>query len=239
MVLAIAESDPYRPKAAAREAAEADAVTVMPDAPAAPRETRTAQTHPRPPTATLQPMTPAGPPVPELALSASAADLPDLGAAETAGVLPLDSSAASLRPAAGPSPVVTAASVPWPPIQAQLVAEIRHNEGTVELHLSPEELGKVQIDIRRDGDALTIGLTAERQDTLDLLRRNSDQLINDLRSSGQVSVNLSFGRWAGKEPPPPPDPTSAPTAIPEDQSQQNRPGLSGSYLPGQGLYLRI
>ncbi len=132
---------------------------------------------------------------------------------------------------------------PAPSPQAQIAEVVASGtSGTVELRLSPDELGQVRIDMRRDGDTLVVSVSAERQDTLDLLRRNADQLVQDLRASGQAGVSLSFGRWGGqgsggwegqaaamaaRSEAAAPDPALAPQAF-------VRPGV-----PSSGLYLRI
>jgi Flagellar hook-length control protein FliK len=65
----------------------------------------------------------------------------------------------------------------------------------VEVILSPEELGRVQMDFRADGDGIRVFLTAERPETLDLLRRHADQLASELRQAGYSGASLSFGQW--------------------------------------------
>ncbi len=66
-----------------------------------------------------------------------------------------------------------------------------------ELRLSPEELGSVRIEVTTDGDKVAMVVAAERQDTLDLLRRNADRLMADLREAGFARLDLSFGAWSG------------------------------------------
>ncbi len=69
----------------------------------------------------------------------------------------------------------------------------------VEVILSPEELGRVQIDFRSEGGSMRVVLTAERPDTLDLLRRHGDQLVAELRNAGFDGASLSFGQWGASE----------------------------------------
>lgn len=138
-------------------------------------------------------------------------------------------------------PLLPRTETPSP--QAQIVAAITTgSKQTVELLLSPEELGQVRIDMSHDAERLVVSISAERQETLDLLRRNADQLVLDLRMTGQGGVSLSFGRWAGASDHGPsygaatttdgeactPEPNVAPT----QSAMQPIP-------PRAGLYLRI
>lgn len=69
------------------------------------------------------------------------------------------------------------------------------------LTLSPEDLGRLRFEMTTTGDRLHITLFVERGDTMDLLRRNADQLLSDLRQSGFGQASLSFGNWSGRERP--------------------------------------
>ncbi|MEM9169263.1 MAG: flagellar hook-length control protein FliK [Pseudomonadota bacterium] len=63
----------------------------------------------------------------------------------------------------------------------------------VEVRLDPPELGKVRINLMLDRtDAVTAVVTAERGDTLDLLRRHADELVKELMRGGYASVDLDF-----------------------------------------------
>lgn len=68
--------------------------------------------------------------------------------------------------------------------------------GRIELTLTPENLGKLHFDFRPEGDSLSIILSAERPETLDLMRRHLPDLIAELRQLGLEPGNLSFGTWA-------------------------------------------
>ena len=72
-------------------------------------------------------------------------------------------------------------------------------DGPVELSLSPEELGKVKMTLSATDGAMTLVVTAERHDTLDLLRRNIDQLAQDFRDLGYDSLEFSFGQESPRQ----------------------------------------
>ena len=67
---------------------------------------------------------------------------------------------------------------------------------TTELTLTPEEMGKLRFEITTRDDQTTIRVFAERGETLDLLRRNADSLVNELRQMGLSHGSLSFGSWS-------------------------------------------
>ncbi len=83
---------------------------------------------------------------------------------------------------------------------AQITAQIlplatAAQSGPVELVLSPAELGNLRFEIHQRGEQLQIVLSAERPETLDLLRRNGEQLLSDFRNAGFTGASLSFGGW--------------------------------------------
>lgn len=90
-----------------------------------------------------------------------------------------------------------AASTPAPPSPAlqlsQAIIRSTPGSGQTELTLSPEELGKVQFGIRNIDGQLTIAITAERPETLTLLRRHAELLASDLAQSGMGDAALDFG----------------------------------------------
>ncbi len=106
------------------------------------------------------------------------------GLAQTAQVTP------SSQPAAA-----TAANA-----AAQLVAAIRTEAktGNIEVRLDPPEMGRVRINLSIEtADAVKAVLTVERPETLDHLRRNMSQFIDDLKMAGFASVDLEFSERSG------------------------------------------
>lgn len=115
-------------------------------------------------------------------------------------------------------------------------------ERGLELRLDPEELGKVSILMRTEGESLVVRVVAERPETLDLLRRHADQLLQDLRGSGFRDAQMAFGAAGqgpqgerrltagGQAPFPAEDAAILPATIP--------PAAFGP-VPGGGLNLRF
>lgn len=71
----------------------------------------------------------------------------------------------------------------------------------VEVRLDPPELGRVQIDIRFDDGAAAASVSADRPETLELLRRHADTLQRELTSAGFTGANVAFSdRRPGQQP---------------------------------------
>ncbi len=82
------------------------------------------------------------------------------------------------------------------PVVSQVIQMVmRLNiEGMVEVRLQPEELGRVRLAMTQFDAGVTVHITAERQDTLELLRRNIDMLESDLRDQGFENASFTFGQ---------------------------------------------
>ena len=102
-------------------------------------------------------------------------------------------------PPATPLPLVPLQS-PAPPalpaaVSPTLVDMVKSgNDGPLELALSPEELGRLTISIKHDGDFVRVTVIADRPETLDLMRRHAGDLVADLRQAGFSGASLSFGQ---------------------------------------------
>lgn len=158
------------------------------------------------------------------------ADLPSDPAAEGAVPRPMADHVPMRAEGAG-------TPTPHPPAVLQVAEVALHaGEGTTELALSPEELGPVRIGLAGEGDSVTLTITAERPETLDLLRRNAAQLVAEMRSAGYLSVDLNFGQWTPREDPPD---KGAAVALPlADPPPVPLPGARLAPA-GAGLFLRI
>ena len=136
---------------------------------------------------------------------------------------------------------------PAPPLATAIPAQLRPHHaaakaGGVAVLLQPEELGHVRFQIQQHGETVRILLSAERPETLDLLRRHSDQLLQEFRQSGFSQAALDFGQWGQQQ-------RSAPQAleptVPFDADSADpvpipRPPASVAAAPtGQGLNLRL
>lgn len=82
-----------------------------------------------------------------------------------------------------------------PPAPHRQLADaiVRTKDGVVEIQLDPVELGRVTVFLGTDHRA-GLGIIAERPETLDLIRRHSDQLLQDLKENGMPDARLDFTR---------------------------------------------
>ena len=71
-------------------------------------------------------------------------------------------------------------------------------EGTLDVALAPEELGRVTFHLQPRGDRIHVVLVAERTETMDLMRRSVDQFAADLRAAGFADASFSFSGRAGQ-----------------------------------------
>ncbi|SHM09341.1 hook-length control protein FliK [Paracoccus solventivorans] len=69
-------------------------------------------------------------------------------------------------------------------------AIVRTSSGQVEITLDPIELGRVTVLLGEDGNPGRLALLVERPETLELIRRHSDQLLRDLRENGMPDAWL-------------------------------------------------
>ena len=144
----------------------------------------------------------AAPPPPGFSAALSAA----IGGA--ADPLGLADSALGAPEHRGPAPLASALA---PPVQAatagqdiprQIAVQIARAaeggpggaRGTVELSLSPEELGRVRLRLHPSEAGLSVTITADRPETLDLMRRNIDLLAREFLDIGYEDAQFDFTR---------------------------------------------
>jgi len=102
----------------------------------------------------------------------------------------------------GPSPAVPVA--PITPAQTshavhQITAQITAEAGAatgrdIEVRLDPEELGRIRITVHPREAGLFIALAVERPETLELLRRNADELMANLQEFDLSGATLDFSQ---------------------------------------------
>jgi flagellar hook-length control protein FliK len=90
-------------------------------------------------------------------------------------------------------PAPPAPPAPAPPVTAQVALAALSAPGTtVELLLAPEELGHVFMRLSLDDGQYVLTISTERPETLDLMRRNADQLAREFAGAGYAGVALAF-----------------------------------------------
>lgn len=148
----------------------------------------------------------------------------DRDAATESGALPTEPTVTALPPiTAADSPRPTAVdpvalSRPTLPdstsetraVLRQLAPSTPDQEGAVEIALFPKGLGQVKLDIQHGPDGARIIVSAERPETLDLIRRHSADLVAEFRAAGMANPVVSFAAVdAGQPAQPPQRPDSA------------------------------
>lgn len=104
-----------------------------------------------------------------------------------------------------PSPAPTPTS-PQQIIAQQLNASLpRNNDGLIvtpsstEFALDPPELGRIRIVVTDSPQGPVISITAERSETMDLMRRHADLLRDEFMQDGLGDTNLQFSNQNGSE----------------------------------------
>jgi len=72
-------------------------------------------------------------------------------------------------------------------------AVVTQRDGTVELRLNPEELGRVSLSMTQVDGAMSVHLNAERPETLELLKRHIALLEAEFGDVGFDTASFSFG----------------------------------------------
>jgi len=79
-------------------------------------------------------------------------------------------------------------------VSMQLGDAVRQGtNGSTEVALNPEELGRVRLSLSTQDGTLHVAITAERPETHDLIRRNIALLQADFRAIGYTDVAFDFG----------------------------------------------
>ncbi len=141
--------------------------------------------------------------------------------------------AASADPSQMPGPTL-------PPTIARDLADIvsQRPDAPVELTLAPEELGRVRVTLWHEGDALRVAIQVERGETLELLRRNADVLMAEIRSAGFSDGTFSFSGW-GRAPAGTPSPNPSPKGDENVQTGSAKPEMQPRLPLASGLDLRL
>lgn len=83
-----------------------------------------------------------------------------------------------------------------PPVLVELARA--SPDAPVSITLAPENLGSLKFEMQSRGDAVHVTLSAERPETLEMLKRHSDQLLVEFRQAGFSGASFSFsGTWSG------------------------------------------
>ena len=79
------------------------------------------------------------------------------------------------------------------PVTMQILDAVRQNApGSFEVTLVPEELGRLRLTVTPGEAGLAIVMSADRPETLDLMRRSIDILAQEARDEGFGTLDFAF-----------------------------------------------
>ncbi len=78
--------------------------------------------------------------------------------------------------------------------------------GRTEILLDPQDLGRVRVSLDGNEASLVVMIEAEKPETIDLLRRNADILIEEFREAGYTSLSFNFAQHGDDTPQTPASP---------------------------------
>lgn len=138
---------------------------------------------------------------------------------------------------AGPAGAMPTPGVAQRSDAGQVIAQMstaiqRNGPGQVDVALNPPELGRMRISLDMFDGGVVISVSAEKPETMELIRRHIDQLEQELKALGYDSLAFSFGSGepSDRDLGPPPEPGSG-TAAPDAPSPDALP-IRGAAHPG-------
>lgn len=123
------------------------------------------------------------------------------------------------------SPLASRAEVYRSVVTQMQDAMARSGTRPVEIALNPEELGNVRIALTLSDATIGVSIVAERSETLELLRRNVDQLLSDFKDMGYDDINLDFSGSGQK-------PEHSPEAETREDNVGEAMGDTGEHVQG-------
>jgi len=148
-----------------------------------------------PPATTLLPKAPAI----ETLKVADVSDTTKPVVADVDGALPAETRTTGTTSAPTFGQVLARAETPG--LMARQMAEAlqRLPDKPVEIALNPRELGRVRMSISAAEAGITVNVLAERPETLDLMRRNIEQLTVEFEAIGYSNINFAFAEGEAQQ----------------------------------------
>ncbi len=144
-------------------------------------------------------------------------NMPDAGAGLA---IPKSDAAAALQASlsTGANPPLAASPALLKSLAVQIATPLKAGDRRIaEVSLDPAELGKVRLTLHRTDSGIQIQVVADRPNTVDLMRRNSDFLVAEFRDLGYQDVGFSFSQSGQRQPDP------APAAPPHQDFDEGAP----------------
>ena len=110
-----------------------------------------------------------------------------------------DARSVSSTPGAGLASILNRPDTPTM-IARQMVESLQKApDKPVEIALNPKELGRVRMSISSAEAGITVNVVAERPETLDLMRRNIEQLAREFVDLGYTNMEFAFAQGESSE----------------------------------------
>ncbi|WP_170417295.1 flagellar hook-length control protein FliK [Ruegeria atlantica] len=119
--------------------------------------------------------------------------------------------------------------------QMATVITAQPKSGAIEIALSPEELGRVSITLNGRDDGLHLTISAERPETLDMMRRHLAVLEEEFRNFGLGDLSFDLGTSANTEQ----NHSEHQKEAPAETTQRAEPAVNASPNPKTGPIGRI
>lgn len=126
-------------------------------------------------------------------------------------------------------------------IAGQMAAAVytRAGSGTVEIALNPEELGRVSIVFNGRDDGLHMAITAERPETLDLMRRHIAVLTAEFQKMGYDDLSFDLGANPNPQRDSPEAQADRHLASAPGESDDQNSSIPQRTAPGKGIDMRL
>ena len=118
----------------------------------------------------------------------------------------------------------------------QITDAIRRSpDKPIEIALNPAELGRVRMVMSASDAGITVNILAERPDTMDLLRRNIDDLSKSFSEMGYEDISFSFEHGDQTADDSEPQHSDSPTFAPDEFAAPETENLSPKTIPALAI----
>jgi len=139
-----------------------------------------------------------------------------------------------------PRPITTLPSTHAPQVAAQIASAVAQiGSGTTQILLNPEELGRVRLTLTTTEHGIAVSVAAERPETIDLMRRHVDLLVQEFDDLDQGSIDLQFQQNDSNSGKTDSNSNYSSAALEDDKTQIAPPTTILSATPSGGLDLKL
>ena len=151
------------------------------------------------------------------------------------GPLPAPGLAPALASLTQPHPAGLAAGIDARSLRVQILDGMRRpGQSAFEIQLAPAELGRLRITLRPGDNGMQLFFTADRPETLEMLRRHAVDLEHDLRVLGYDALDLGFAQSDDQPPDSAPSQSAAPNITSDAPGPAQEAGRQARSGVGRG-----